>query len=117
MKISLDVRNFTCMIRIGRNSLAHLSLCMLLLCAGKALAAPVRAQVQATGYVINADIDPATNKLTATVAVTLTAFEDVTQITLELNNGLQISKLVDSAQHPLTPERLATNSTVRIPLA
>jgi tetratricopeptide (TPR) repeat protein len=90
---------------------------MLLLYSGRLLAAPVRAQVQATGYVINADVDPATNKLTATVAVTLTAFEDVTQITLELNNGLQITKLVDAAQHPLTPERLTTNSTVRIPLA
>ncbi len=103
--------------RILRSPLAHISLCMLLLYSGRLLAAPVRAQVQATGYVINADVDPATNKLTATVAVTLTAFEDVTQITLELNNGLQITKLVDAAQHPLTPERLTTNSTVRIPLA
>jgi aminopeptidase N/predicted negative regulator of RcsB-dependent stress response len=103
--------------RILRSPLAHISFCMLLLYSGRLLAAPVRAQVQATGYVINADVDPATNKLTATVAVTLTAFEDVTQITLELNNGLQITKLVDAAQHPLTPERLTTNSTVRIPLA
>jgi tetratricopeptide (TPR) repeat protein len=103
--------------RILRSPLAHIAICMLVLYSGKSLAAPVRVQVQATGYVINADVDPATNKLTATVAVTLTAFEDVTQITLELNNGLQITKLVDSAQHPLTPERLTTNSTVRIPLA
>ncbi|MBB5059729.1 tetratricopeptide (TPR) repeat protein [Granulicella aggregans] len=104
------------MIRICRSTLAHLSLCTLLLCAGVTFAAPVRPQVQATGYVINATVDPATNKLTATVAVTLTALEDVSQITLELNNGLQITKLVDAAQHQLTPERLTTNSTVRIPL-
>lgn len=116
MKISLVVRNLTRMIRICRSTLAHLSLCTLLLCAGVTFAAPVRPQVQATGYVINATVDPATNKLTATVAVTLTALEDVSQITLELNNGLQITKLVDAAQHQLTPERLTTNSTVRIPL-
>ena len=80
------------------------------------VAAPIRPQSQATGYVITADLDPATNKLTATAAVTITALEDLTQITLELNNGLQITKLVDASQHPLTPERLTTNSTVRIPL-
>ena len=81
-----------------------------------ALAAPVRPQVQVTGYVISADLDPATNKLTATTVVTLTALEDLTQVTLELNNGLQITRLVDAQQHPLSPERLTTNSTVRIPL-
>jgi tetratricopeptide (TPR) repeat protein len=101
---------------ILRSPLTHLSLCMLAFCSARLLAAPVRAQVQATGYVINADVDPATNKLTATTVVTLTALEDVTQVTLELNNGLQITKLIDSAQHTLTPERLTTNSTVRIPL-
>ena len=81
-----------------------------------AFGAPVRPQVQVTGYVISADLDPATSKLTATTVVTLTALEDLTQVTLELNNGLQISKLVDAQQHPLSPERLTTNSTVRIPL-
>ena len=105
------------MIRNRRITLASLPLCMLLFWGSKTFAAPVRPQVQATGYVINADVDPATSKLTATVGVTLLALEDVTQITLELNNGLQITKLVDAAQHPLTPERLTTNSTVRIPLA
>ena len=117
MKISLVMRTLNRMIRNCRFTLAHLSLFMLMLCAGKTFAAPVRPQVQATGYVINAAVEPATNKLTATVAVTLTAFEDVSQITLELNNGLQITKLVDAAQQSLTPERLTTNSTVRIPLA
>lgn len=117
MKILLDVRISARMNRIRRSPLALVPLCLLMLSTARLLAAPVRAQVQATGYVINAEVEPATNKLTATVAVTLTAFEDVTQVTLELNNGLQISKLTDAAQHALTPERLATNSTVRIPLA
>ena len=48
--------------------------------------------LQITGYVINADLDPATNKLPATAAVTFTALEDLTTATFELNNGLQITQ-------------------------
>jgi aminopeptidase N len=84
--------------------------------ASAAQAAPIRPQLLVTGYVIKADLDPATHKLTANVVVTLTALEDLSMVTLELNNGLQITKLVDAQQHPLSPERLTTNSTVRIPL-
>ncbi len=47
---------------------------------------------------INADLDPATNKLTATAAVTFTALEDLTAATFELNNGLKITKLTDAAR-------------------
>ncbi len=79
-------------------------------------AAPVRPQMQITGYVIGADLDPAANKLTATADVTLTALEDLTAVTFELNNGLQITKLTDAQGKVLTPERLTTNSTVHVPL-
>ena len=105
------------MTRLRRIILAYSAvLIVALYTSATASAAPLRPQVLVTGYVISADLDPATNKLTANVAVTLSALEDLTQVTLELNNGLQITKLVDSAQHPLSPERLTTNSTVRIPL-
>jgi hypothetical protein len=93
-----------------------LALFTLLLSVATAFAAPIRPQLQVTGYVIHAEIDPASSKLTANVAVTISALEDLTQVTLELNNGLQITKLVDAAGRPLAPERLTTNSTVRIPL-
>ncbi len=79
-------------------------------------AAPVRPQMQITGYVINADIDPAANKLTATVTVTLTALEDLNTVSFELNNGLQITKLTDASGKVLTAERLTTNSIARVPL-
>ncbi len=81
-----------------------------------ALAAPARPQIDITGYVITADIDPATNKLTATADVTFTALEDLTTATFELNNGLNITSLTDNANRPLTSERLTTNSTVRVSL-
>ena len=80
-------------------------------------AAPARVQMQITGYVIGADLDPAANKLTATAAVSVTALEDLTQVTFELNNGLQVTKLTDATGKVLTPERLTTNSTVRVALA
>jgi aminopeptidase N len=80
-------------------------------------AAPTKPQLQVTGYVINADLDPAANRLSATAAVTYTALEDLNSVTFELNNGLQLSKLTDAANKPLQSERLTNNSTVRITLA
>jgi hypothetical protein len=79
-------------------------------------APPVRPQLQITGYVISADLDPAVNRLTATADVTFTALEDLTNPTFELNNGLQITKATDASNHPLESERLTSNNTVRFNL-
>ncbi|HZY63366.1 MAG TPA: M1 family aminopeptidase [Edaphobacter sp.] len=81
-----------------------------------ALAAPARPQLSITGYVITADLDPATHHLAATAAVTFTALEDLTDPVFELNNGLQISKATDASGKPLESERLTNNSTVRFNL-
>ncbi|HMF64660.1 MAG TPA: M1 family aminopeptidase [Edaphobacter sp.] len=80
-------------------------------------AAPARPQLQITGYVINADLDPSVNRLSATAAVTFTALEDLTAPVFELNNGLQITKVTDASKKPLDAERLTSNSTVRFSLA
>jgi len=89
---------------------------VLLLCALPALAAPARPQLNVTGYVINADLDPASGKLSATAQVTFTALEDLTTATFELNNGLNITALTDNAKQALNSERLTANSTVRVTL-
>jgi hypothetical protein len=81
------------------------------------LAAPTRAQIDITGYVIGADVDPSTNRLTATADVTFMALEDLTAVTFELNNGLSITKLTDKSGVALNSERLTANSTVRVNLA
>ena len=81
------------------------------------LAAPARPQLQVTGYVINADLDPSVNRLSATAAVTFTALEDLTAPIFELNNGLQITKVTDANRKPLEAERLTSNSTIRFSLA
>jgi Peptidase family M1 domain/Tetratricopeptide repeat len=80
-------------------------------------AAPARPQLQITGYVISADLDPAVNRLTATADVTFTALEDLSTATFELNNGLQLTKATDAKNQPLESERLTSNSTVRFNLA
>jgi aminopeptidase N len=87
-----------------------------LLIATAAWAAPARIQLQVTGYVINADLDPADNKLSATAQVTFTALEDLTAPIFELNNGLQLTKVTDGTKKPLEAERLTTNSTIRFNL-
>jgi tetratricopeptide (TPR) repeat protein len=87
-----------------------------LLASWPALAAPVRPQLNITGYVITADLNPTTNHLTATADVTFTALEDLTQPTFELNNNLNITKLTDSTGAALNSERLTTNSTVHVSL-
>ena len=101
--------------RLLRTSAARLlPLCVLTVAAW---AAPARPQIQITGYVITADLDPATHHLAATAAVTFTALEDLTSPTFELNNALKITKVTDAANKPLESERLANNSTVHFTLA
>jgi hypothetical protein len=78
-----------------------------------AWAAPVKVQMQITGYVINADLDPAVNRLTATADVTFTALEELANPTFELNNGLQVTKATDAKGQTLQYERLTNNNTVR----
>ena len=73
-----------------RLTVATLSCCIL---TATVWAAPAKPQLQVTGYVINAELDPAANKLSATAVVSFTALEDLTAPVFELNNGLQISKV------------------------
>src|SRR5277367_3864947 len=100
--------------RILRTSATTLlSLCLVTV---PAWAAPVKVQMQITGYVINADLDPAVNRLTATADVTFTALEDLINPTFELNNGLQVTKATDAQGKQLQYERLTNNNTVRFTL-
>lgn len=81
-----------------------------------ALAAPpaTRQQVDITHYLIHADLDPATGKLTATAAVTFTALQDLTLVTMGLNNALLVTKLSDGTTASVPFERNTADSTLRI---
>jgi hypothetical protein len=102
------------LVRYIRLPIATLFCCVLTVTAW---AAPAKPQLQITGYVINAELDPAANKLSATAVVSFTALEDLTAPVFELNNGLQITKVTDANKKPLEGERLTNNSTVRFNLA
>ena len=105
------------LIRVSSPVVLPVVLCLVAVGAwSTASAAPVRQQLDITGYVITTEVDPATSKVTATADVTFTALEDLTTASFELNNGLNITKLTDKAGHALNSERLSTTSSVRVTL-
>ena len=74
-----------------------------------------RQNLQVTGYVIDADLDPVAGKLNATAQVAVVALEDLSTATFELNNGLRITKLNGNGK-PLDSERNARSSSVTVAL-
>ncbi len=87
-----------------------------LLATASAFAAPPHPQLRVTAYNIQADLDPAAGKLTATAIVTFTALEDLNTPTFELNNGLVLTSVTDAANKPVTAERLTTQNAIRFTL-
>jgi tetratricopeptide (TPR) repeat protein len=77
-------------------------------------AVPLRPQIDVTGYVIHVDLDPATGRLSATVAVTFTALEDLDVAVFGLNNALQVESVSDGAHASLNCVRNAADSTVSV---
>ena len=77
-------------------------------------AIPLRPQIDITGYVIHADLDPKTGRLSATVEVSFTALEDLDAAVFGLNNGLQIESVSDGTHSNLACVRDVTDSTVSV---
>ncbi|HTV10096.1 MAG TPA: M1 family aminopeptidase [Candidatus Aquilonibacter sp.] len=106
------------MLRLQSTLRRFLSIALLAFTPVAAIAAiPLRQQIDVGGYVIHADLDPTTGRLSATTTVTFTTLEDLTSVVFGLNNGLQITALTAVDNATLTPERNATDSTVRVGLA
>lgn len=82
-----------------------------------ALAAPLRPLLQVTSYVIDADLDPTTHKLSATAKLSVTALDNVSTAIFELHNGLQVTKITDGAGKPVDADRSTADSTIRLALA
>jgi len=89
---------------------------LLLAVTPAAVAAPQHAQINVTGYVIHADLDPASGKLTATAAVTFTSLADIETANFELNRALQVSTVYIDKQHPLTASRNAADAGLQVTL-
>lgn len=61
--------------------------------------------LQINGYVIDADIDPATHHLAATAKVTFTPLDSLDTVVFQLHNALKLSKVADESGKVLSGER------------
>jgi aminopeptidase N/predicted negative regulator of RcsB-dependent stress response len=84
--------------------------------ANRPALAAEKTRLRADDYQIDIELLPQTHKLTAHATVRVTALEDLSVVTLQLNNALRITKLTDANDKPLTPERNMQDSTVRFSL-
>ena len=75
-----------------------------------------KTRLRVDDYQIDVELLPQTHKLTARATVKVTALDDLSVATFQLNNGLRITKLTDASNKPLTPERNTQDSTVRFAL-
>jgi aminopeptidase N len=70
--------------------------------------------IQVTKYAIDADINPRTQAIAATVKIDFTPLEAANEATFELNNGLTVSKAVDAQGQTLQTSRNAQDFTVKL---
>src|SRR5208282_3185115 len=84
--------------------------------ASRPALAAEKTRLRADDYKMDIELLPQSHKLTARVAVKVTALEDLNVATFQLNNALRITKLTDANNKPLTPERNTQDSTVRFSL-
>jgi aminopeptidase N len=79
------------------------------------LLAAERSNINITGYVIDAQLDPAEHTLKATARVTFTATDTVSAAIFELHNALKVDSVTDEQHHQLSGER-GPNATISIAL-
>src|ERR1700687_3472277 len=74
-----------------------------------------KSRIDVENYVINAEINPRTQALTANVQVRFVPLEaDVSSTSFELNNALNISRVVDDAGRQIQVSRSTQDSSVRL---
>jgi aminopeptidase N/predicted negative regulator of RcsB-dependent stress response len=75
-----------------------------------------KARMRVEDYQIDAELLPQSHKLTARAVVKITALEDLSVASFQLNNSLRITKLTDAGNKALNPERNTQDSSVRFAL-
>ena len=83
--------------------------------AGRARAAE-KPRMRVDDYQISVELLPETHHLNAHAIVKVTALEDLSTASFQLNNALRVTKLVDASNKPLTPERNTGDSSIRFGL-
>jgi tetratricopeptide (TPR) repeat protein len=74
-----------------------------------------RARIDVENYVIDAEINPHTQALTANVKVRFLPLDnDISSATFELNNALNVSRVVDDAGHQIQASRSGQDFSLRL---
>ncbi len=99
----------------SRQLLSRYALVLLLAACTLAAATPASAQrerpaLNITGYVIDAELDPATHHLTATAVVSFTAPANLDVVTFGFHPALKVTKITDENGKLLDGERMADGS-------
>ncbi|HEY1159137.1 MAG TPA: M1 family aminopeptidase [Terracidiphilus sp.] len=94
-------------------ALAGAMACTLLMMAPLAAQRLERPALAITGYVINAELDPATHHLAAKVVVTFSAPETLELVAFGFHPALKVTKITDDTGKLLTGERSA-DGTIRV---
>jgi len=114
MKIAMD-RTMKVSQSNSRQLLSRYALVLLLAACTLAAATPASAQrerpaLNITGYVIDAELDPATHHLTATAVVSFTAPANLDVVTFGFHPALKVTKITDENGKLLDGERMADGS-------
>jgi tetratricopeptide (TPR) repeat protein len=90
----------------------------LVLLAFSAVAAQAadKPRMRVDDYQIAVELLPESHHLTAHATVKVTALEDMSVASFQLNNALRVTKLVDANNKPLSPERSTQDSSIRFGL-
>jgi aminopeptidase N len=75
------------------------------------------ANIQAEHYVIDAEINPAAQTLTAQAQVRFTPADNISSAAFELNNALNVSRITDDANRQIPASRNQQDFTVRLNFA
>ncbi len=73
-------------------------------------------KIDVQSYLIEAQVDPRAQTLSATVLVRFIPLEDTSQVTFELNNALNISRVTDEDGRQVPSSRLQQDMSVRLSL-
>ena len=73
-----------------------------------------KSRIDVEHYVIEAEINPRTQTLTATAKVTFTPLDDMSSASFELNNALNVSKVVDESGRQVPASRSQQDFAVRL---
>jgi aminopeptidase N len=71
-------------------------------------------RIDVENYVIDAEVNPRTQTLTATAQVKFTALDEASSLNFELNNALNLARVVDGAGNSISASRNQQDHSVRL---